>query len=95
MAAPQGKVIITCAVTGFGVTVSGASNVLTLSMAGAVSVSPDAAVAVVPTRRVATSAGCVGWRFVNESHSVPAESRAAIASTRGSFSVPCVYVPAS
>ena len=81
--------------TGRGATVAGASNVLTLSIAAAVSISPDAEPTLTPTRLVATSAARVGSRFVSESQIVPDASLAAMTSTRGSVIVPCAYRPAS
>ena len=59
------------AVIGFGDTVFGASNVLTLSIAGPVSVSPVAVLAVMPVSRVSNSTGRFGSMLVRASQSVP------------------------
>ena len=80
----------TFAETGFGTTVCGASKVLTLSTFGAVKVSPETDVAVTPDRLASIYAGRLGSTFVNASHSLPAASRAAMASTRGKVMSPCV-----
>jgi hypothetical protein len=77
-------------VTGLGVTVFGASKVFTLSMAGPVSVSPAAVLAVRPDTCAEMVAGRFGSTLASASQSVPAASFAAIASTRGSVMSPCV-----
>src|SRR5215213_9819631 len=73
----------TFAETGFGATVFGASKVFTLSTFGAVNVSPAADLALTPAKLAPTSTGRLGSTFVNANHSLPAASRAAMASTRG------------
>src|SRR5208282_5033866 len=80
---------------GFGRSVWGASNVLTVSTLGAVSVSPAADLALMPARVTSISTGSLGSTLVSSSQNFPALSLAAIASTRGKVILSCVYVPAS
>src|SRR5215470_19674612 len=76
--------------TGFGATVLGALKVLMESTLGAVRVSPAADFAAIPATFNAISTGSFGSMFVTSSHSLPALSLAAIASTRGRVMSPCL-----
>ena len=76
--------------TGLGATVPGASKVLTLSTAAAVSVSPAAVVDRRPARRTEIVDRLGRIDVGQASQSVPAASFAAMASTRGSVTSPCV-----
>src|SRR5437762_13254324 len=78
-----------------GATVVGASNVLTLSTRGPVRVRPAADRGVRPAQLAVIVAGRLGSTLVTAIQTVPAESLAAIASTRGRVTTPWVYVPAS
>src|SRR3954447_23366706 len=80
---------------GFGLTVLGASKVLTLSTLGATSVSPAADLAVMPVRLKSILTGRLGSTFVISNHNLPDLSFAAMASTRERVILPCVYMPAS
>src|SRR5256712_11519374 len=75
---------------GFGATVFGASKVLTLSIFGAVRISPAADLAATPARLASISTGWVGAMFVISNHNLPLVSLAATASTRGNVMFSCV-----
>src|SRR5262249_36885923 len=85
----------TLAAIAFGTTAFGASNVFTLSTAGAVNVRPAADLAVVPVTFTSISAGRLGSRLVTSIHNLPPLSFAAMASTRGRLVSSCLYVPGS
>ncbi len=74
----------TVAVSGFGTTTRGASKEFMLSTCGPVSASPVAERTVAPRRSTSICTGRVGSTLVSDSHSLPALSFAATASTRGS-----------
>lgn len=75
---------------GLGTTELGASKVFTLSTLGAVNVSPEADLTLIPLTFNSTSAACLGSTFVISTHSLPSLLFAAMASTRGKAKSPCL-----